>query len=145
MDSQEKMVKNFLEKSDKDLLLELEKNTLEVPQAALAKAVLTQKLNTNISELKVEIKNLNKSTKTYSRILIGLTIAMLIGLAIQVWFIIKQTNYTEMQSRSERIQQAMSINSAVRLCEGNPDLEESGLFDLSGKSASCKEVLQIYK
>ena len=66
--------------------------------------------------------------------------------AAGLFFTIKQTNLTEIQSISERINQAGSIKSAIEFCEQNPGAQESGLFGVSsGKPASCDQVIKIYK
>lgn len=48
-------------------------------------------------------------------VIIMLTIAMLIGLVVQIILVVKQTNYKELQSKSERIEQAESINQTPLL------------------------------
>ena len=65
--------------------------------------------------------------------------------AIGLFFAIKQTNLTEIQSTSERINQARSIQLAIEFCKQNPDAKDSGLYEISsGKSAPCDRVLRNY-
>ena len=78
MDSHEQKVSDFLKKSDKELLIELEKNTRELPEAILPGAILQIRLNRNITNLKQEIKKLNKTTSFYSKWLVALTIVLAI-------------------------------------------------------------------
>lgn len=81
-----------------------------------------------------------------TKVIIYLTVAMLVGLVLQVWFVVKQTNYTEIQSRSERINQARITQDVIKHCEQSPELQESGLFYIeSGNPAPCAEVLRQYK
>lgn len=66
--------------------------------------------------------------------------------ALGLFFTIKQTNLTETQSLSDRINQARSVQSAISLCEQDSTLPDSGLYKVdTGKSVSCKEVLDTYK
>lgn len=75
-----------------------------------------------------------------------LSIIAIIISAVTLNVTIKQTNLTEIQSRSERIFQAKSIQDAIERCKESPELKESGLYYISnGKPASCSEVLQEYK
>ncbi len=96
--------------------------------------------------LKDSIEKLSKTTSLYSKIIILLTVIFGFCSFIQIKLMVQQINYAEIQSRSERIQQTRSINSSIEFCEQSPESEESGLFEiLSGKSASCKQVLKTYK
>ena len=78
MNSHEQKVSDFLKKSDEELLIELEKNTRELPEAILPGAILQIRLNKNITNLKQEIKKLNKTTSFYSKWLVALTIVLAI-------------------------------------------------------------------
>lgn len=68
-------------------------------------------------------------------------------LSIQTWRLSQQqTSYSEVQSRSERIQQARASRDAVVRCKNEPGLMESGLYNLTtGSPTSCVEVLQLDK
>jgi hypothetical protein len=93
----------------------------------------------------INYKGLKHAEKNSERALwfVGLSIFLT---AIGLFFTIKQTKLTEIQSTSERINQARSIQSAIEFCEQNPKAQESGLFEISsGKSTSCEQVIQIYK
>lgn len=64
---------------------------------------------------------------------------------IAIRYAAEQTKLTEIQSRSERIQQARSINEAVKRCKESPELQESGLYGVeTGQSATCSSVLKQY-
>lgn len=125
-------------------------NELDYNVASLASDELTRRYLRGLRK-SIKLFNQKSSIQTDKMIFLTtviaiLTIVMVIGLAMQLWFAVKQTNYTEIQSRSERIQQAKITSSAVEFCEQNPEAEESGLFEISnGKPASCKQVLEIYK
>ena len=93
----------------------------------------------------VSIKKLDRTTSLYSKIIIGLTIVLGFLAVIQIQLAFQQTNYAEVQSRSERILQARAIQNAVELCKQSPELKESGLYNpSSGNSAPCSEVLRDY-
>jgi len=125
-------------------------NELDFRVVPLASDELTRR---TLNELRRTIGAFNeKSSKQTEKMIFltwgifALTVVMVIGLGIQVWFALEQTNYTEIQSRSERINQTRAIQEARTRCEQSPELQNSGLYDVStGKSAPCSQVLQTYK
>lgn len=67
--------------------------------------------------------------------------------AVGIFFSIKQTQLTEIQTIPEQINQARSKQNALEFCKQIPDDLNSGLYllDGSGKMATCPEVLKVYK
>lgn len=58
----------------------------------------------------------------------------------------EQTKLTELQSRSDRINQARSITNALEWCKTSPGLQNSGLFEVdTGKPVPCSAVLKKYQ
>ena len=108
-------------------------------KAQSAQAELTRRLI-------LSIRNLDKTTSVYSKIIVALTVSLGALALIQIWIALQQVNYAEVQSRSDRIVQAEAINNAVNLCEKSPQSQQSGLYDPSnGNPAPCSKVLQDYK
>lgn len=92
----------------------------------------------------INYKGLGHAEKGSKRALWFASISLLLA-AIGLFFIIKQTNLAEMQSISERINQARGVQSAVEFCKQNPDSQDSGLYEIStGKPASCTQVVRNY-
>lgn len=90
----------------------------------------------------INYKGLEHAEKNSERALwfAGLSIFLT---AIGLFFAIKQTNLTEIQSTSERINQARSRQSAIEFCRQNPDSQDSGLYKISsGKSIPCDQVIR---
>jgi hypothetical protein len=65
---------------------------------------------------------------------------------ISLRYTAEQTEYTELQSRSDRITQLQRVQQSVNACKNDPNIINSGLFDTkNGKEMPCQEVLKIYK
>ncbi|MEK7076532.1 MAG: hypothetical protein AAB941_02635 [Patescibacteria group bacterium] len=93
----------------------------------------------------INYKGLQHAEKSSERALWFASLSIFLT-AIGLFFTIKQTNLTEIQSTSERINQARSVQSAIEFCEQNPGTQDSGLFEVStGKSAPCDQVIRNYK
>ncbi len=57
-----------------------------------------------------------------------------------------QLQFSEIETTSARILQARSKAEAIRKCKENPNMTESGLFNIqTGEPAPCSEVLILYK
>lgn len=120
--------------------------------APSAQAELMRRLKGSIKDLEKAIEKFNKQSSKQTdevikltKAIVVLTIAMLIGLVVQIGLIIKQTNYTEVQSRSDRIFQAQETQKAIEFCKENPKSENSGLnYISSGEPTPCFEVLKQY-
>lgn len=134
--------------SDEELEQEVDKihwEMIHIPLGELTKRSLN-KLQKIIQEFNEQSSKQTQKIVFLTRCIVGLTIAMLVGLLIQIWLVIKQTDYAELQSRSDRISQNRSIQEARERCEKLPELQESGLYYISnGKSVPCSEVLENYK
>lgn len=130
------------DKTEKELVGDVGTAVIGTPsglKSQVAQAELTRRLI-------ISIKSLDETTSFYSTIIVILTMVLGILAVFQIWLALKQMEYTEIQSRSERILQAQAIQKAVRLCEQSPDLLESSLFEVStGKPAPCSQVIQQYK
>ena len=93
----------------------------------------------------INYKGLQHAEKSSERALWFASLSIFLT-AVGLFFAIKQTNLTEIQSTSERINQARSVQSAIEFCEQNPESQDSGLFEISsGKSAPCAQVIRNYK
>jgi len=81
------------------------------------------------------VKN-NKSNSLIQFLLIVLTIFSL----YLAW---KQTSYTEVSTRSARIDQNIKMNDAIQRCKINATSADSGIYFIdSGKPASCQDILK---
>ena len=92
----------------------------------------------------INYKGLEHAEKNSERALwfAGLSIFLT---AIGLFFAMKQTNLTEIQSTSERINQARSIQSAIEFCKQNPGSQDSGLYEnYSGKFYSFHQFFLYY-
>jgi len=87
MDSHKKRLKDFLEKSDEDLLMIIEISP-HTPDGDLANAVLQYKLKKSIVKLRKTIEKFNRKSTRYTKILIRLTIIMTITVVIQIILLI---------------------------------------------------------
>ncbi len=126
----------------------------------------------SIKELEAEIDTYGNSSPNshlgasyYARASLGLTelerrnnrwvggislltsILALIFSILAVKYSAEQTKFAEIQSTSERINQARSINRALEFCKtAPPESTESGLFNIeTGMPAQCSVVLKQYK
>ncbi len=91
-----------------------------------------------------ELERRNSSVLGWSTFWVSV-IALVLSL-MAVRYTAEQTQYAELQSRSERIIQLQNIQRAIDRCKISPKLQESGLFDISnGQSVSCLTVLKTYK
>ena len=80
-----------------------------------------------------------------TNIIAVLTTFMIIGLGVQIWFVLKQTEYMEVQTRSDRILQAQFTSDAIKRCKQDPSLQESGLNNTeTGGHVSCEKVIEIF-
>lgn len=106
--------------------------------------------------------NNEKATSNYTKAIIGLvelqgresrkvtvlsffiSITALLVTVYGVYVAYLQTHYTEIQSRSDRIMQAQSIQRAKELCKSlPPDSTENGLYNvLTGDPVSCSQILK---
>mgnify|MGYP001586514221 CR=1 FL=1 len=87
-----------------------------------------------------------RENRMISKLILGVTLLALIVSGYGVWLASKQTNYTELQSRSARLLQARATQRAVEYCEQSPESKESGLFYVSdGNPMPCSVVLDQYK
>ena len=130
---------NFKNKTDKDLISQASQADSDTEnsfglidrrtkEGRGAMAELTRRL-------KDSIENLNKTTSLYSKIIIGLTIVMLIGLVIQIWLAYPQNLTAQDQlDRNER--------DAKNFCTNNLKGEWP---IIGGGMMSCSEVLEKYK
>jgi len=76
---------------------------------------------------------------------LSISILALLFSFLAVKYAAEQTEFTEIQSRSDRILQMQAIQEARKECEQSPELNGSKLFDTSnGNRVSCKEVLRVY-
>lgn len=93
------------------------------------------------------ILNIVNQRKNYISLFFNVVFSLiLIWLTISTYNLnVKQTEYVELSTRSDRINQNRSILEAKERCKNDPNLEDSGLYSLSGKNATCKDVLKIYK
>ena len=90
----------------------------------------------------VSYRGLEHAEKASQLALSVAIVSILFNLAA-VWFSYEQTHLTEIQSRSDRIQQAQMHADSVRLCIQNPELNASGQYETgTGREVSCKELLQ---
>lgn len=81
-----------------------------------------------------------------NKFMLFFAIISILTAVITLYMTKQQRDYTELQSRSERINQNRLINEAKESCKKSPDSKDSGLFNVSnGQSASCAEVLHQYK
>lgn len=115
----------------------------------LKKTVLAIRFLTEvIKKFNEQSSNQTKKMMGLTIVIIILTIAMLIGLFVQIQLTRKQVNYAEVQSIPDIIFQAQSKQRAVESCEQNQELEDSELFytegDMIGTTVSCSEVLKRY-
>lgn len=125
-------------------------NRLDFRVVPLASDELTRR---SLNKLQETIENFNRKSSEQTdkmiklnNMIVVLTMVMLIGIGVQIGLAIQQTNYTEIQSRSERILQSQSIQNSINFCKSSPEAQESGLFDPSnGKPAPCSQVLENYK
>ena len=85
--------------------------------------------------------------KSESNSLIVVIFLSLIIIALSVITLviaIKQTDYAEIQSRSDRINEANSRARAIEYCKQNPESLNSGLaYTATGEQAPCFEVLKL--
>jgi len=78
--------------------------------------------------------------------IVALTVIMLIGLGVQIWFAFEQTNYAKIQSIPERIYQAQQLQTAIAFCEENPESKKSGVFEIAtGNPTPCTLILEKYR
>jgi len=92
----------------------------------------------------INYKGLQHAEKSSERALWFASLSIFLT-AIGLFFAIKQTNLTEIQSTSERINQARGVQSAIEFCKQNPGAQDSGLYEISsGKSAPCDQVIRNY-
>ncbi len=93
------------------------------------------------------IRSKNEYEQSHSNsITFFLGVMSVISSVIAAYLAFQQTNFTEIQSRPDRILQAQATQAAVEKCKEAPELKESGLFDTSnGNPAPCSTVLQLNK
>lgn len=108
---------------------------------------ITNSQNTNETirhrEIVRAITVLTIKTNKYTSLIQFFLIILTIFALYLAW---KQTIYTEVSTRSERIKQNSMIQQAIRNCEQSPSSAESSLiFIESGRAVSCSEVLNFYK
>lgn len=102
-------------------------------------------LTTEVKDLKTKLTNYSNAARKEGERMFILTIALGFVALLQLLTAFQQTNLTKEQGISERIYQARKVQNAIEFCNQNKDAKESGLFEVStGKSAPCREVLQIY-
>jgi cytochrome c-type biogenesis protein CcmH/NrfG len=111
-----------------------------------AQAEINRRLIEALNESRDSTNKYNEKLLFLTWVLLFLTIILTV-LAIQTFKLQRlQTKYTEIQSIPEQINQARSINGAIELCNSSPELEDSGLYNIStGKPAPCSQVLNQYK
>ena len=125
--------------SDKELKKEIDKYGDQSPNSHLGPSYYAR-----ASLGLTELERRDSSALGWSTVVVSFF--ALIFSAISLIYVARQTQYTELQSRGDRIQQLQNIQRAVEFCKNSPDSEESGLYNASnGKSVSCTEVLENYK
>ncbi len=137
---------------------------MENKQKSYPQGYSTEELEMEIDKYGNESPNSHLGSSYYARASLGLTelerrstaklgwwtllisILALIFSILAVLYTAEQTRLTEIQSRSERINQNRATTEAKKRCEEFPELQDSGLRDIeTGESAPCSEVLKIYK
>lgn len=89
----------------------------------------------------LSLKN-HKATASAQSLNVFLSIIVVVLTFYTLYLTSKQTNYTELSTRAERIEQAKSIQAAKDRCKQTPELNESGLYEVdTGKPAPCSQVL----
>lgn len=122
--------------SDKELEKEIDRYGNESPNSHLGPSYYAR-----ASLGLTELERRNSSALGWTTIVISFLALVFSIIALR--YAREQTQYTELQSRGERIQQLQSIQRALELCKDSPNLKESGLYDTTnGKSVSCSEVLK---
>ena len=87
-----------------------------------------------------------RENRIITKLTLGIAALALFVSAYGVWLADKQTDYAEIQSRSERLLQARAIQRAVEYCKQSPESKESGLYNVSnGNHLPCSVVLEQYK
>lgn len=132
MDSHEKRLKDFLNKSDKALLMEIEKGWDKTPDSDLAKTILQNRLKEEILELEKTIKKNNEQTKWHNGIMITLMIIMLLLTGVLIY-------YAQIQVWPIREQWKINMNQVRRDCENDPT--RTITFD-NGSVLECSEFLE---
>lgn len=84
----------------------------------------------------------NKSENFIQTFFVILTLISLYLAKVQTDLANKQTYYTEISTRSDRIEQNSLIRRAAEHCKQNPDDPNSGLSFENGKPATCPEILK---
>ena len=84
MNSHGKKLKDFLNKSDEDLLMIIEKE-FDSPDSHLARAVLQNNLNKSIVELKKTMEDSNKTNTHISIVLAFLTMILAVTAVLQLF------------------------------------------------------------
>lgn len=90
------------------------------------------------------IRNKTEYEQSFSNTLVTVLAALSILLSVQTLKVtIKQTEYAEIQARSEKLYQDVSLARAREFCKSDPDNPISGVYrvDGSGAIATCPEVL----
>ena len=79
--------------------------------------------------------------------LIGILLSVIIVILAFLTFelVKKQTDYVEIQSIPERINQLKARQRAIEYCRQSPDSNDSGLVNMTtGEPVSCSDVLDRY-
>ena len=107
----------------------------------------SQKAQAEINRRLIEALNESRdSTNRYSEKLVFLTWALVFLTVVLTWFTFQTYKLQKIQSIPEQISQAQAISRAIELCSNSPELENSGLYDLStGEPTPCSQVLNQYK
>jgi len=86
----------------------------------------------------------NRDQRHANRLNFFLSIFIIILSTLTLKLTIEQTNYAEIQSRSDRIKEANSRTRAIEYCKQNQDSPDSGLaYTATGEPAPCSEVLKL--
>lgn len=132
--------KEFNKKSDTELIDFICDNHPTPGEGA--KAILDQRNKKSLQYLTDVIQTNNTNAKRHNKIIGYLTIVMVVIAFITLLIVYQQYQYTELATRGDRINQKATILEAKERCNNEPNIVDSGLYNLDGVPMSCEQVLR---